>query len=255
MCVLLRARAAIYKKRFSGSSVGFPKAFTFFHLWSHSTLLYEADAVQKHLSKFEKERLNVWGKNCSIVPPLCADEVGAVPEEGVTLLVPQEGAKGRGQVIVHVPWDNPSTQKNFIVSFFHKICQYMFRSHYCAFPFGFCYFIQSAGDLPILDHVVKVSAGILLGCYSMLLVRGNLPKDWKWKASMNDSFELHRPSFSLSTERVFFISSTENALVVVVWRGGCNHVAQIKGSRLLCGAVGGRIKWRQPTTSVQVFQV
>ena len=72
---------------------------------------------------------------------------------------------------------------------------------------------------------------------------------------MNDSFERHRPSFSLSTERVFFISSTENALVVVVWRGGCNHVAQIKGSRLLCGAVGGRIKWCQPTTSVQVFQV
>ena len=133
MCVLLQARAAIYKKRFSGSSAGFPKAFTFFHLWSHSTLLYEADAVQKHLSKFEKERLNVWGKNCSIVPPLCADEVGAVPEEGVTLLVPQEGAKGRGQVIVHVPWDNPSTQKNFIVFFCHKICQDMFRSHYCAF--------------------------------------------------------------------------------------------------------------------------
>ena len=112
MCVLLQARAAIYKKRFSGSSAGFPKAFTIFHLWSHSTLLYEADAVQKHLSKFEKSG--------SIVPPLCADEVGAVPEEGVTLLVPQEGAKGRGQVIVHVPWDNPSTQKNFIVSFVIK---------------------------------------------------------------------------------------------------------------------------------------
>ena len=32
----------------------------------------------------------------------------------------------------------------------------MFRSHHCAFPFGFCYFIQSAGDLPNLDHVVKV---------------------------------------------------------------------------------------------------
>ena len=60
--------------------------------------------------------------------------------------------------------------------------------------------------------------------------------------------------FQFSTERVFFISSTENALVVVVWRGGCNHVAQIKGSRLLCGVVGGRIKWCQPTTSVQVFQ-
>ena len=119
MCVLLRARAAIYKKRFSGSSVGFPKAFTIFHLWSHSTLLYEADAVQKHLSKFEKSG-SMFGKNCSVVPPLCADEVGAVPEEGVTLLVPQEGAKGRGQVIVHVPWDNPSTQKNFIVSFVIK---------------------------------------------------------------------------------------------------------------------------------------
>ena len=88
MCVLLRARAAIYKKRFSGSSIGFPKAFTIFHLWSHSTLLYEADAVQKHLSKFEKSG-SMFGKNCSIVPPLCADEVGAVPEEGVTLLVPQ----------------------------------------------------------------------------------------------------------------------------------------------------------------------
>ena len=134
MCVLLQARAAIYKKRFSGSSAGFPKAFTIFHLWSHSTLLYEADAVQKHLSKFEKSG-SMFGKNCSIVPPLCADEVGAVPEEGVTLLVPQEGAKGRGQVIVHVLWDNPSTHCFFC----HKICQDMFRSHHCAFPFGFCY--------------------------------------------------------------------------------------------------------------------
>ena len=116
---------------YSSKSCNIQKAIFWFQRWISKSFyicpslvlfhftIYEADAVQKHLSKFEKSG-SMFGKNCSIVPPLCADEVGAVPEEGVTLLVPQEGAKGRGQVIVHVPWDNPSTKKNFIVSFVTK---------------------------------------------------------------------------------------------------------------------------------------
>ena len=129
--IVLTHQINLYVCSSSSKSCNIQKAIFWFQRWISKSFYNFPSLVSFHFTiwggccskAFEqiwKERLNVWGKNCSIVPPLCADEVGAVPEEGVTLLVPQEGAKGRGQVIVHVPWDNPSTQKNFIVSFVTK---------------------------------------------------------------------------------------------------------------------------------------